>query len=58
MKGKKLVFSITADDGVDKISEATHERFVINAEGFNKKVAKKREEVFERFSNFGLPPNR
>jgi hypothetical protein len=29
-----------------------------NAEGFNKKVAKKREEVFERFSNFGLPPNR
>jgi fluoroacetyl-CoA thioesterase len=58
VEGKKLVFSITADDGVDKISEATHERFVINAEGFNKKVAKKREEVFEKFSNFGLPPNR
>jgi len=58
VEGKKLVFSITADDGVDKISEATHERFVINAEGFNKKVAKKRAEVFEKFSNFGLPPNR
>jgi fluoroacetyl-CoA thioesterase len=58
VEGKKLSFSIVADDGVDKISEATHERFVINAEGFNKKVAKKREEVFAKFSNFGLPPNR
>jgi len=57
-EGKKLSFTITADDGVDKISEATHERFVINAESFNKKVEKKREEVFAKFSNFGLPPNR
>ncbi len=58
IEGKKLVLSIAADDGVDKISEATHERFVINAEGFNKKVEKKKEDVFARLSNFGLPPSR
>mgnify|MGYP000200462939 CR=1 FL=1 len=43
MEGKKLTFSITADDGVDKISEGTHERFVINAEKFNARVAAKAE---------------
>ena len=58
VEGKKLVLSIAADDGVDKISEATHERFVINAEGFNNKVEKKKEDVFARLSNFGLAPNR
>jgi len=58
VEGKKITFSITADDGVDKISDATHERFVINAAGFNKKIAAKKEEVFAKFSNFGLPPNR
>lgn len=58
VEGKKLLLSITADDGVDKISEATHERVVINVEGFNKKVEKKKEEVFAKLSNFGLPPSR
>jgi predicted thioesterase len=58
VEGKKLVLSIAADDGVDKISEATHERYVINAEGFDKKVAKKKEDVFAKLSNFGLAPNR
>jgi fluoroacetyl-CoA thioesterase len=58
VEGKKLTFSIIADDGVDKISEATHERFVINAAGFKKKVEEKKQEVFEKFSNFGMPPNR
>jgi len=31
---------------------------VINAEGFNKKVEKKKEDVFAKLSNFGLAPNR
>jgi len=35
MEGRKLTFSLEAYDDVDKISEATHERFVINAEKFN-----------------------
>jgi len=39
--GRKLVFSIVADDGIDKISEGTHERFVIDAAKFNAKVAEK-----------------
>ena len=39
--GRKLAFSISADDGIDKISEGTHERFIIDAAKFNKKVAEK-----------------
>ncbi|UCE81707.1 MAG: thioesterase family protein [Deltaproteobacteria bacterium] len=39
--GRKLTFSIVADDGVDKISEGTHERFVIDAAKFSAKVAAK-----------------
>jgi fluoroacetyl-CoA thioesterase len=35
VEGKKLVFSLSAHDGADKISEGTHERFVINAEKFD-----------------------
>ena len=38
VEGRKLIFSIIADDGVDKISEGTHERFIINAAKFNEKV--------------------
>lgn len=41
VEGRKLVFSIVADDGVDKISEGTHERFVIDAAKFNARVADK-----------------
>ena len=41
VEGRKLVFSVTADDGVDKISEGTHERFVIDAAKFNARVAQK-----------------
>lgn len=43
LEGKKLTFSIEADDGVDKISKGTHERFVVNAEKFNAAVAAKAE---------------
>jgi fluoroacetyl-CoA thioesterase len=41
VEGRKLSFSLVADDGVDKISEGTHERFVIDFENFNRKVAAK-----------------
>ena len=40
-EGRKLSFSIVADDGVDKISEGTHDRFIINAAKFNAKMAVK-----------------
>ena len=39
--GRKLVFSIVADDGIDKISEGTHDRFIIDAAKFNAKMAAK-----------------
>ena len=38
VEGKKLTFSIIADDGVDKISEGTHERFIIDAAKFNARL--------------------
>lgn len=41
VEGKKLTFSIVADDGVDKISEGLHERFIINAPKFNARVEAK-----------------
>ncbi|MBU0699578.1 MAG: thioesterase family protein [Proteobacteria bacterium] len=43
--GAKLTFEVEGFDEVDKISEATHQRFVINAEKFNSKVAKKAEKA-------------
>lgn len=41
VEGRKLSFSLVADDGVDKISEGTHDRFVINAAKFNDKMSAK-----------------
>jgi len=41
VEGRRLTFLITASDGVDIISEGTHERFIINAEKFNSKVQNK-----------------
>jgi len=41
VEGRKLSFSIIADDGVDTISTGTHDRFIIDAEKFNAAVAKK-----------------
>ena len=41
VEGRKLRFSLTADDGVDEISSGTHDRFVIDAAKFNSSVAKK-----------------
>jgi fluoroacetyl-CoA thioesterase len=41
VEGRKLTFSASAHDGVDLISEGTHERFVIDAERFNKRASEK-----------------
>ncbi|MDP3182193.1 MAG: thioesterase family protein [Desulfobaccales bacterium] len=41
VEGRKLTFSLVADDGVDKISEGIHDRFVIEAAKFNAKMAAK-----------------
>jgi len=45
MEGRKLTFSLEAYDDVDKISEATHDRFVINAEKFNVAIDSKKAKV-------------
>jgi fluoroacetyl-CoA thioesterase len=41
VEGRKLTFSVAAEDGVDQISTGTHERFVIDAESFANKVLTK-----------------
>src|ERR1700750_1564156 len=41
VEGRKLTFTLSAHDGVDLISEGTHERHVIDAERFNVKIAQK-----------------
>ena len=41
VKGNRLGFEFTAHDGVDSICNGTHERFIINAEKFNSKLAEK-----------------
>ncbi len=41
VEGRKLTFSVLAEDDVEQISSGTHERFVIDAEFFNSKVLDK-----------------
>lgn len=41
VEGRKISFTLSAHDGIDKISEGTHERFVIDAAKFTAKVAEK-----------------
>jgi len=41
VEGRKLTFSLVADDGVDTISQGHHERFVIDAAKFNAKMEAK-----------------
>lgn len=41
VEGRKLAFSVSAHDGVDTISQGTHERFVIDPERFLRKVQEK-----------------
>lgn len=42
VRGKRLSFSVSAHDGVDEICRGTHERYLIDTERFNAKVASKR----------------
>jgi len=41
-EGKKLTFKVEAWDAVEKIGEALHERFIIDAAKFNARVAQKK----------------
>jgi fluoroacetyl-CoA thioesterase len=41
VEGRKLVFTVSAHDGVDSISSGTHERHVIDAARFERKVEAK-----------------
>ena len=41
INGKKLSFTLKADDGVDLISEGTHDRFIINRSIFAEKMHEK-----------------
>jgi fluoroacetyl-CoA thioesterase len=43
--GKRLIFTVEAFDGKDKIGEGYHERFIINAERFISKANSKRNEI-------------
>jgi fluoroacetyl-CoA thioesterase len=45
VEGRKLTFTLSAHDGVDKISEGTHERHVIDVERFSAKLAAKVEKL-------------
>lgn len=47
MEGRKLTFAIKAHDGVDTISEGLHERYVIDAEKFNRRVDSKSADAVE-----------
>ena len=41
VEGRKLKFAVEASDGIDIISRGSHERFVIDAARFRKKIAEK-----------------
>ena len=41
VEGRKLTFKLEAFDEVEKIGEATHERFIIVADKFNARMAEK-----------------
>ncbi|MGC8490848.1 MAG: thioesterase family protein [Syntrophobacteraceae bacterium] len=41
VEGRKLTFFLEADDGIDKICEGYHERFVIDAAKFSARAMKK-----------------
>jgi fluoroacetyl-CoA thioesterase len=41
VQGRKLTFTVSAHDGVDLISHGRHERFVIDKQRFDAKVAAK-----------------
>ncbi len=53
VEGRKLSFALTAHDGLDTISEGTHDRFIIEAAKFNAKAAAKMSRLQPRE---GRPP--
>jgi fluoroacetyl-CoA thioesterase len=42
VEGRKITFKLTAFDEKEKIGEAVHERFIINAEKFNQRLEAKK----------------
>jgi predicted thioesterase len=42
VEGRKITFTVEAFDEKEKIGEAIHERFIINAEKFNQRVEAKK----------------
>jgi fluoroacetyl-CoA thioesterase len=42
IEGRKLIFNVEAHDDVELISTGTHERFIINREKFDAKLAAKK----------------
>ncbi|HOY69853.1 MAG TPA: thioesterase family protein [Methylotenera sp.] len=42
VEGRKLVFKVEANDGIEMISIGTHERFIINREKFDAKLTSKK----------------
>lgn len=38
VEGRKLIFSLTGHDGLDIISQGTHERYIIDTAKFNEKM--------------------
>ncbi|MGQ0750383.1 MAG: thioesterase family protein [Betaproteobacteria bacterium] len=48
IEGRKLFFSVSAHDGIDKITEGTHQRIVIDAARFNARMDEKRRESGRR----------
>ena len=40
--GRRLVFTVSASDEVERIGEGTHERFIVNQERFESKVREKK----------------
>ena len=41
VEGRRLGFSVKAMDGLDVISEGRHQRFIVDAESFNRKARQK-----------------
>ena len=41
VEGRRLVFSVTAHDGIDEICRGTHERYLIDTARFTAKAARK-----------------
>jgi Predicted thioesterase len=39
VEGKRLLFAVEAHDGIELISQGTHERYLINRENFGRKAA-------------------